>query len=403
VAEEKELEALISRISTKALGDRASKLRGGVPCSVPELRYDRATRTSVMGGMNYHVPIKFEDGIEWIARIRRFNASSPPPVVRDYILQSEVATMKFLERVDVPTPRIYDFALGGEANPVGVGYILMEKLPGKSLRWSLASEDQRTTVLSGVADAFIELHKHPLPQMGALQLEPGAGAIGQFARESLLDLENSHLAGLGPFTSVEEYHTSSIRLILDHILRKEKYTSQPVDAYLIHRFLLDVVSKVSPTLHDQKSQFYLKHADDKGDHILVDEDYNITGIIDWEWAHTAPFELAFNSPIACLPVGDFYDGANSLGEDEITLVRLLTDKGREDLAAAVRKGRVQHRFAFCCGYNLDADWQGFLGLFRGLRDAIGVDAGMDWDEWKRTALQRYEADEGLMTLLRRQE
>lgn len=356
-----------------------------------------------MGGMNYHVPIQFEDGVEWIARIRRFNASSAPSLVRDYILQSEVATMKFLAGVKVRTPQIYDFALDNEANPVGVGYILMEKLPGKSLRWSLASEDQRTRVLSGLADAFIELHKHPLPRMGALQLNPEIGTNRQFARESLLDLENSHLAGLGPFTSVEEYHTSSIRLILNHILREEKYTSQPVDAYLIHRFLLDAVTKIPPSSHDQTSQFYLKHADDKGDHILVDDEYNITGIIDWEWAHTARFELAFNSPIAILPVGDFYDGANSLGEDEITLIRLLTDKGREDLAAAVRNGRVQHRFAFCCGYNPDADWQGFLGLFSGFRDAIGVDAGMDWDEWKRTALQRYEADEGLRTLLRRQE
>ncbi len=26
--------------------------------------------------------------------------------------------------------------------------------------------------------------------------------------------------------------------------------------------------------------FYLKHFDDKGDHILIDEQYNITGIID---------------------------------------------------------------------------------------------------------------------------
>lgn len=356
-----------------------------------------------MGGMNYHVPIQFEDGVEWIARIRRFNATSPPPVVRDYILQSEVATLKFLEGVNVPTPRVYDFALDNETNSVGVGYILMEKLPGKSLNISATSADQRARVLSGVADAFIELYKHPLPKMGALQLEPGDGTIGQFRKELLLDLENSRLAGIGPFTSVEEYRTSEIRLILNYILREEKYTSQPVDAYLIHRFLLDAVPKISPPSHDQTSQFYLKHADDKGDHILVDDDYNVTGIIDWEWAYTAPFEVAFNSPIAFFNVGEFYDGVNSLSEGEVTLARLLADKGQEDLAAAVSKGRVHHRFDFCSGYNLDDDWKGFLGLFKGFRDAIGVDTGMDWDEWKRTALQRYEADEGLRTLLRRQE
>lgn len=41
-----------------------------------------------MGGMNYHVEIIFEDGITWIARIRRFNATSPPAALRDYILQN---------------------------------------------------------------------------------------------------------------------------------------------------------------------------------------------------------------------------------------------------------------------------------------------------------------------------
>lgn len=45
-----------------------------------------------MGGMNYHVEIIFEDGITWIARIRRFNATSPPAALRDYILQSEILT-----------------------------------------------------------------------------------------------------------------------------------------------------------------------------------------------------------------------------------------------------------------------------------------------------------------------
>jgi hypothetical protein len=63
---------------------------------------------------------------------------------------------------------------------------------------------------------------------------------------------------------------------------------------------------VLPAVHGNK-KFYLKHVDDKGDYILVDEYFNITGIIDWEWAHTASPAYAFNSPIGFLPVADFYD------------------------------------------------------------------------------------------------
>lgn len=37
--------------------------------------------------------------------------------------------------------------------------------------------------------------------------------------------------------------------------------------------------KVLHSVSDDR-KFYIKHADNKGDHILVDRDFNITGIID---------------------------------------------------------------------------------------------------------------------------
>lgn len=69
-------------------------------------------------------------------------------------------------------------------------------------------------------------------------------------------------------------------------MREECFTSRTIDAYLIHRFLLDSVSKeiLCPSRDD--GRFYLRHADSKEDHILVDDEYNITGVVDCEWAHT---------------------------------------------------------------------------------------------------------------------
>jgi len=354
-----------------------------------------------MGGMNYHVEVCFDDGIKWIARIRRVNATSPPAVLRDYLIQSEVATLKFLEQTGVPAPKVFDFALEHGDNPVGVGYILMEKLPGKSLRWSIATQKQRRKVMNQLADTFIELHKYPFGFLGSLD-RPGDSHVGAFARESLTDFTQSKMRTAGPFSSLEEYHRSSLRLILDLIIRKEIYSQQAVDAYLVHRFLLDLIPSVLPSSAQDDQNYYLKHADDKGDHILVDEDFNITGIIDWEWAHTASPAHAFNSPIGLLPVADFYNGANSLGNDEIVFARLLEEKAHQDLAGFVWNGRLQHRFAFCCGYDL-TDWTGFLGLFRGLRDAVKVDEGLDWDDWKTAALHRYKEDVGLQLLLSKHE
>lgn len=353
-----------------------------------------------MGGMNYHIPINFTDGVVWIVRIRRSNATSPPPALRDHIIRSEVATLHFLGKTKVPAPKIYDFAFEQPGNPVGVGYIFMEKLPGKSLHWPSATKAQKQVVLSQLADIFIELRSHPFDSLGCLD-SPVGPRVGAFASESMTDFAGTQMKPLGPFSSLRDYYFASIRLTLDLILRDELYAGRAVDAYLIHRFLLDLVPAVCKS-SEGGQKFFLKHADDKGDHILVDEKYNITGIIDWEWAHTFPMEVSFISPIAFLAVSAFYSGDNDLSEDEISFAQFLEEKKSPDLAQIVREGRIQHRFTFCCNYDL-SDWSGFLGLFKGLRSIIGVDDGLEWADWKDIALIRYVQDEGLQDLLSRED
>lgn len=349
-----------------------------------------------MGGMNYHLEIQFEDGISWLARIRRFNATSPPPDLQAYIMRSEVATLQLLEKTRVPAPRVFDYSF--DEGRLGVRYMLMEKMTGKSLRWSITSPEQRQKVMSQLADIFIELSGFSFDRMGSLD-QSGAETehVGPFARESLTDYHDHQMHPIGPFPSSYDYILASIRLTLDLIRRGECYTEQAVDAFIIHRFLLDSASKILSFHRFDDGRFYLKHADDKGDHILIDDDHDITGIIDWEWAHTYPKSAAFNSPILLLPVADFYDGKNNLGDDELVFAQLLQDKGRADLAEIVKNGRILHRFEFCCGYDL-ADWDGFLGLFQGLRRALNVDEDLDWDAWKEKTLRHYKDDDQLKEL-----
>lgn len=398
-AERKEITQLLKSLNLSALLSRASYLRSGIACSSPQpLIYDKSARSSVMGGMNYHIEILFDDGVRWFARIRRFNATSPPADLRDYIMQSEVATLQFLSKTKVPAPKVFDYGLQGQT-PIGVGYILMEKLPGKSLRWSLASPEQRRKVMTQLADIYIELESYPFNAMGSLN-QPGTDHIGPFARESLTDYVNSQMLPLGPYNSPRDYLCTSIELNLRLIMKKELYAGREIDAFLVHRFLLDCVPEVLLHHSFDDGQFYLRHADDKGDHILIDSEYNLTGIVDWEWAHTEPKSAAFKSPIMLLPVADFYNGVNSTGKEESAFANTLEDKGSKHLAEIVGNGRLLHRFDFCCGYDF-ADWEGFLGLFQGLRDALNKDAGLSWEDWKRNALNRYSEDKRLQSLLTR--
>ncbi|KAL8403195.1 hypothetical protein RB594_008458 [Gaeumannomyces avenae] len=153
-------------------------------------------RSAVMGSMNVHMEISFEDGVKWIARLRKLNATSPPPALRDYILGSEVATLKFLEQTTVPAPKVFDFALKHTDNPVGVGYVLVEKLSGRSLRWSLATPEQRKKVMDQLADMFIKLQKHPFDRLCSLASMEDPRNPGPFARTSLTDFVRLLGAGL---------------------------------------------------------------------------------------------------------------------------------------------------------------------------------------------------------------
>lgn len=75
------------------------------------------------------------------------------------------------------------------------------------------------------------------------------------------------------------------------------FTSFPVNAYLVFSFLKpqvqDLVAKPSHNPVETTEQFYLKHVDDKGGHLMVDDDLNITGIIDWQMARVVPAREAF--------------------------------------------------------------------------------------------------------------
>ncbi|TIA34294.1 hypothetical protein D6C78_06949 [Aureobasidium pullulans] len=397
-AEQEEIETLGQKINYAALETHAMALRPGILCHAGPLRFDRQTKHEVMGGMNIHVNVEFQDGVTWLARIRRSNATSPPPVVRDYIILSELATLQFLENVNVPTPRLLGYALeADEGNSVGVGYMLIEKLPGNPLDWARATEDQKHRIIDQLADHAIELSKHPLDKIGSFN-RPGDEHIGPIAREEFSNVTDGAIHALGPFTSMQGYYIGYLHNILDRILTRQLYTHHPLDAYLIHRFLLDLTERVWP-VEGENEKIYLNHADDKGDHVLVDDDYTITGIVDWKWAFSAPCALSFNSPLVLLDLGGFYAGDPAISLAESYFAEALERKGGIELAESVRGGRKRRFFEFCCGYDMYTDWEGFKGLFEGLRRCVGVYGELEWEDWRGIALERYEEDEGVLRLM----
>lgn len=365
----------MQKINLQWLSSRASSLRNNIPCCISDPTKEETT--PLMGGMNLHLRIIFIDGAVWLARIRRTNATSPPPQLQNYILKSEVATLKVLETTTLPTPKVWDYGLQGEDEVAGVSYILVEYVDGTVLDWSGIDEQGKKKVMSQLADIYIELGKHEFEKMGCLD-QVGSKHIGAFARECLTDFTGSskRMQALGPFLHLQDYYKACISLLLDLIHRREIHTDRPVDAFVIYSFLYDRIPQIYPI--DAKTansggKFYIKHADDKGFHILVDADSNTTGLIDWEWAYTAPASLVFNSPMLLLPTSDFFSGETKIGKDEESFAEILEAKGKSDMAKCVREGRVHHQVAFLCTLDLCLPFEDLLGLFKGLKKSSNVD------------------------------
>lgn len=354
-----------------------------------------------MGGQNCHVDIEFEDGVTWIARIRLDDPLLPPQSVKSHIFLSEIATLQFLAKTSIPTPKVYCYELEGSKIIVGTSYVLMEKMPGKPLDWSGAGEDQRRKVVEQLADIYLELERHPLQMTGSIvpsDMDSNQPEVAAFAQVPWFKTPEEPL---GPFTTLREAYTAILDQQL-HTISNHEISRLPIDNFLAFMWQLATVDTLIDSSTSRSGPFYLKHQDDKGDHILVDDDYNITGIIDWEFASAEAKELAFTSPCMMWPVGTFYEGHNDLSKDEICFADMFASRGRKDLSEMVSKGRQWQRFLFFLG-GIPNDKADFEALFQGLRRTFVSLGGPDictYEEWKEMALKTYSADVRLQDLLR---
>lgn len=408
VAKKDHLQALLDKVNVEGLKYTASNIRKGVPCRIPALEHygASASQTDVVsrqcGGQNCHVDIDFDDGVTWIARIRLEDPLLPPPGVQNYIFLSEVATLEFLAVTTVPAPKVYHHQLQGPENIVGTSYVLMEKMRGKPLDWNVASEEQRRKVMDQLADVYLELERNPIQMTGSIMPSDIDGNQPKVCGFAQVPWFKTPEQPLGPFATLRDAYTA----ILDQHLwtiGNHEITSLPVDNSLALMWQLSAMDTLVDSSTSKSGPFYLKHYDDKGDHILVDDNYNITGIIDWEFASAEAKELAFSSPCMMWPVAKFYDGYNDLSMDEIYFASIFASRGRTDLSEMVMQGRRWQRFLFFLGGGISDDKTEFEALFQGLRStfvSLGGPEVCPYKEWKEMTLKTYSKDFQLQSLLR---
>ncbi|KAJ5751385.1 uncharacterized protein N7511_008350 [Penicillium nucicola] len=383
-------------VNDKNLLRRASERNRGLSCEFDPLDPIGQKR---MGGMHIHLRIIFSDGTAWLARILRQNYTSFSDNMSNYCLKSECATLEWLQGINVPSPKLYDFGLRNDPeNDVGVAYMLIQELPGTPLLFLSPSKEQLRKLYNGYAEILCTINKYPLEQIGCLSLQPD----GTICMGPIISDRTGTFSQMGPFCNAREYYATWAEKYLQMICDRQLFTRYSVNAYLIFKYLKELAEQrqwnpFEPSIDN--GPFFLKHMDDKGDHILVDEDYNITGLIDWTFARAVPMYEAFGPSLLTAEMSDIYEGKAGRSWGDRILAEALQTKDKH-LHRFASGSDLVRRFFFGLGMGIDMSWDEAVALFRGIvSTAQGSSLELDWDAWRQSHLCQWVDDARLQALM----
>lgn len=144
--------------------------------------------------------------------------------------------------------------------------------------------------------------------------------------------------------------------------------------------------------------FFLKHMDDKGDHILVNDDFNITGVIDWSFARTVPAYEAFGPSLITADMDDILTGRAGPTTRDRLLAQALHTRGSPWARFAQGADRVR-RLSFAPGMGMNLSWDEALNVFRGIIATVSdVVVEFEWEGWRKCRMAQWADDERLTML-----
>lgn len=246
--------------------------------------------TYAAGAFNAIFELAFPDGTFWIARVRI------PPLEQDEVgdpetdMVCEIATMRLVaSRTTIPVPKVFDHDHRDDG-PFRYPYMLMSVLPGASPTNHLSlclPDDHKTKVASQLASVIHQLSTITFPQTGSIWTGYNLSDLPSVIR--LCNIEDE----LGPFSSS----------LADLTATRQRYNREIRDGHwddgdapweeewkpICEAFTGTISTALVSSAH-RRGPFPLTHFDLHPGNMLFDDDWNLTGIIDWTGARAAPVE-----------------------------------------------------------------------------------------------------------------
>ncbi|KAK3935482.1 hypothetical protein QBC46DRAFT_358193 [Diplogelasinospora grovesii] len=275
------------------LASIASRLRNGVPCDFSE-KYS-------IGHFNMVRRIAFADGISWVARLRlpQLRAVFGDREVLDVAstLKAEVASMKFLKaKTSIPVPEVHSYSVD-PTNDVGAPYILMDYINGTAAT-ELREARKCDAGLFGTPDQDRKFRE----QMAGIQVTLSSftfdqiGSLYQDEQTSDFFIGSEIETGKGPWASSMDYYAD----LANHALRVCVHSAAH-DVQMSCSFAVPILFKHLMSLYGQIGSmggpFRLVNRDFGAHNLLVDDNFEIVGLIDLDGVMAAPIEVVAQYPV----------------------------------------------------------------------------------------------------------
>ncbi|QVM06336.1 hypothetical protein D8B26_001048 [Coccidioides posadasii str. Silveira] len=362
----------------------------------------RSIRKLAEGGFNRVFDISMKDGLSLLARL-----PYPSTMPQRLAVASEVATLAFVRACGIPAPRVLGYS--AHDNPVGVEYILMEKLPGRPIgdAWFSLPEKDRLKVLHEIVTLEAKLFANSLPASGSIyfahDLPPGTPNV---------PLSDSEGLCIGPYANLRWWFNERASLDIDRgphndpclVLQApaEKELAW-IRTYGKPRFPFQRAygetlgyKKQDPDEHSNSLLEYLqlapylaptcpklnlpilRHPDLQPNNIFISEDFKITGLIDWQHSLVLPMFLAAGIPRSFQNYGD----EQSMYFIPPQLPKDLGSMDADEHAIACEQFRRRHVHFFYLGFTQKLNEPHSEALeqeFGLLRRRIFDNAGSPWE------------------------
>lgn len=298
-----------------AIEQEASALRHGMPCSLDMKHFNK-------GAFNIVLKVIFDDGVMWVIRIQipevlLFNATqrAAHEETQRKALVSQLGSMQYVRRMtNIPVPEIYGYDFSNQ-NVAGAPYMFMTLVEGMSIKkWleeNTFTKDKAVEFYTDLAEIMWEFYRTRFDKIGELEFDED----GTVTVEGFYD-SRTH-STYGPFTSAHEFLTQRQQKLWEYRVLAEQQKTAVIPggfkhwnqlsrdvkdvfiAWLYRRVApygqaeydaayKDISEDLNSLSLDRKPDYILFHADLSINNILVNDDFKIIAVIDWDWTASLP-------------------------------------------------------------------------------------------------------------------